>query len=102
MDNPLSLIGIGIVAFASTNVDALVMLIGFFADSSYRPAQIVVGQFAGIAGLIGLSLLGALVALIVPTGYIGLMGVVPIAIGMRRLWRHGVDGADRDEPVRRA
>jgi len=102
MDNPLSLIGIGIVAFASTNVDDLVMLIGIFADGSFRPAQIVVGQFLGIAGLIGLSLLGALLALIVPAAYIGLAGVVPIAIGVVRLWRKGVEGSAEPKPARRA
>src|SRR5260370_42269565 len=81
---------------------SLVMLIGFFADSSFRPAQIVVGQFAGIIGLIGFSLLGALLALIVPTAYIGLAGVVPIAIGVGRLWRNGANGPDGDKSVRRA
>jgi cadmium resistance protein CadD (predicted permease) len=102
LENSLSLIGVGIVAFASTNVDDLVMLVGVFAVGSYRPAHVVIGQFIGIAGLIALSLLGALIALIVPPAYIGFVGIVPIAIGMRRLWRRGVDSPGAGVPVRRA
>jgi cadmium resistance protein CadD (predicted permease) len=78
------------------------MLIGIFADRSYPPARIVVGQFMGIAGLIVLSLLGALLALAVPAAYIGFIGVVPIAIGLRRLWSRGVDRPTHDEPVQHA
>jgi cadmium resistance protein CadD (predicted permease) len=43
MDHLLSLIGIGIVTFVSTNIDDLVMLIALFAERSYRPAHIVIG-----------------------------------------------------------
>jgi cadmium resistance protein CadD (predicted permease) len=86
MDPLLSLIGIGVVAFASTNIDDFVMLIALFTDRAYRPVHIVVGQFIGMVGLIALSLLGSLLALVVPTAYIGFIGVVPIAIGIRRLF----------------
>lgn len=87
-----ALIGVGVVAFASTNIDDLVMLIGFFADPMYRPGQVTGGQFAGIAGLIALSLLGSLLALVIPASYIGLMGFLPIAIGLRQLLRNSGNG----------
>ena len=99
MDHSLSLISIGIVAFASTNVDDLVMLIALFIDRSYRPSHIVIGQFAGMLGLIALSLAGSLLALIVPTAYIGFVGCVPIAIGLCRFWR-GRGTTEPDRPVR--
>jgi cadmium resistance protein CadD (predicted permease) len=89
MDHLLPLISIGIVAFVSTNIDDLVLLIGFFADPTYRPAHVVTGQFAGILGLIGLSLAGSLLALVIPTAYIGLIGFVPIVIGLHQLLRRG-------------
>lgn len=85
MDQFPASVGIGVVAFASTNIDDLVMLIGFFADPAYRPREIVAGQFAGIAALIVLSLLGALVARAAPTEIVGLLGLVPIAIGVKKL-----------------
>jgi cadmium resistance protein CadD (predicted permease) len=99
MAEALSLIGIGIIAFASTNIDDLVLLMALFADPAYRPALVVVGQYAGIAALIALSLLGSLLALVVPTGYIGLIGFVPIALGVRGLLR-GPE-ADEDDDTRR-
>jgi cadmium resistance protein CadD (predicted permease) len=94
MDHLLALVSIAVVAFVSTNIDDLVLLIGFFANPAYRPAHVVAGQFAGISGLIGLSLVGSLLALVIPTAYIGLIGFLPIAIGLRQLWRGGTDGSD--------
>jgi cadmium resistance protein CadD (predicted permease) len=85
MESIPALTGIGIVAFVSTNIDDLVMLIGFFADAGYRPRQIVAGQFAGIAALIAAAFLGALAAHAVPSVHIGLLGLVPIAIGVKKL-----------------
>lgn len=86
MDHLLVLTSIAVVAFVSTNIDDLVVLVGFFADPTYPPSQVVVGQLIGIGGLIALSLLGALLALTIPTSYVGLIGFVPIAIGLRQLW----------------
>jgi cadmium resistance protein CadD (predicted permease) len=85
MDHIAASIGIAVIAFASTNIDDLVMLIGFFADDGYRPRQIVAGQFAGIAALIAAALLGALAVHGVPPAYIGLLGLIPIAIGVKKL-----------------
>jgi cadmium resistance protein CadD (predicted permease) len=98
MAEALSLIGVGIIAFVSTNIDDLILSMALFADPAYRPALVVVGQYAGIAALIGLSLLGSLVALVVPTGYIGLIGFVPIALGVRGLLR----GPEADDDACRA
>jgi cadmium resistance protein CadD (predicted permease) len=58
--------------------------------------QVVVGQYAGIAGLIGLSLAGSLLALVVPTAYIGLINFVPLAIGVRGLLR-GLEAGGEDD-----
>ena len=47
--------------------------------------QIVLGQYVGIGLLIAISALGSLIALVVPPYVIGLLGIVPIAIGVKRL-----------------
>lgn len=91
------MIGIGLVAFVSTNIDDLVLLVAFFADHSYRTLDIVVGQIAGIALLIGVSVACSLLALLVPDAYIGLGGLIPIAIGVRTLWAR-TDSGDGDKP----
>jgi cadmium resistance protein CadD (predicted permease) len=45
----------------------------------------VLGQYIGIGLLIAISALDSLIALVVPTYIIGLMGIIPIAIGIKNL-----------------
>jgi cadmium resistance protein CadD (predicted permease) len=82
----LGLPGLAIALFASTNVDDMFVLVGFFSDPKFRPKDIVTGQYAGITALFALALLGSLLALVVSRAYIGLMGVVAIALGAKRLF----------------
>jgi cadmium resistance protein CadD (predicted permease) len=82
----LGLLGLAIALFASTNVDDMFVLVGFFADPEFRPRDIVTGQYAGITTLFALSLLGSLLALVISRAYIGLFGIVAIALGAKRLF----------------
>lgn len=45
----------------------------------------MLGQYVGIGLLIAIGVLGSLISLVVPTYVIGLMGIVPIAIGIKNL-----------------
>ena len=93
----LVVIGIGVVVFASTNIDDIVLLSVFFADAHLKTRAVVIGQFAGIAVLVAVSAGAALAAVAVPQGWIALLGVVPLSLGLRRLWllrRGRVDDAD--------
>ena len=83
----MSLVGIAIAAFASTNVDDLVILIAFFAAARLRPPVIVAGQLAGMATLILVSFIASLIALAIPGAWIGFLGLLPIALGIRQLMR---------------
>lgn len=82
----MGLLGLAIALFASTNVDDMFVLVGFFSDPRYRPRDIVTGQYAGITALFALSLLGSLLALVISHAYIGLLGFVAIALGAKRLF----------------
>jgi cadmium resistance protein CadD (predicted permease) len=77
--------GVGIAAFVSTNIDDLLILMAFFATPRFLPFQIVLGQYIGMGSLIAVSLLGLLIALVVPVNLIGLIGLFPIAIGIKEL-----------------
>lgn len=82
----MSLIAIGVSAFVATNIDDIFVLMMFFSSSMAFPVrQIVLGQYIGIGLLIAISALGSLISLVVPPYIIGLLGIVPIAIGTRRL-----------------
>ncbi len=81
----ISTVGIGITAFVATNIDDLLILIAFFANSRFSLPQIVLGQYAGMGALLAISILGSLIALIVPNNLIGLIGIFPIAIGIKEI-----------------
>jgi cadmium resistance protein CadD (predicted permease) len=79
------IVGIGTIAFVATNIDDLLILIAFFANSRFSLPQIVLGQYAGMGALLAISIIGSLIALIVPNNLIGLIGIFPIAIGIKEL-----------------
>ncbi len=82
----MELFGLAIVLFASTNVDDVFVLVGFFADPKFRPRDIVTGQYTGIAVLFAVSVVGSLLALVISRAYIGLFGIVAIGIGAKKLF----------------
>ncbi|MFI7597694.1 cadmium resistance transporter [Actinoplanes sp. NPDC049681] len=75
--------------FAGTNVDDIIVLTVLFlaarATGKPKPWQVWVGQYAGIAALVAVSALAALGLTIVPDPWTGLLGLVPIALGVRGL-----------------
>lgn len=76
-----------ITAFIATNIDDIVILLLFFAqvDANFRRRHIVVGQYLGFTLLILASLPGFFGGLVVPREWIGLLGLLPIAIGIKQL-----------------
>src|SRR5262250_3137088 len=74
-----------IVAFAATNLDDILVLTFFFAQKNLQIWRVVLGQYLGIAGLILFSLVGFFASLIIPYKWIALLGLIPIAIGIRKL-----------------
>jgi cadmium resistance transport/sequestration family protein len=74
-------------AFVATNLDDIVILMLFFsqAGGALRRQHIVAGQYLGFAGLVALSLPGFFGSLLLPQPWIGLLGVVPIVIGLSQL-----------------
>ena len=76
---------VAIVTFAATDIDDLFLLMMFFSSRTFPPRQVALGQFVGIGLLVAVSILGSLIALVVPIYVIGLLGLVPIAIGIKEL-----------------
>jgi len=80
------LVGLAIAIFVSTNVDGLFVLLGFFSDAKYRSFQVVAGQYIGNALLFAVSALAALATIAVPVDEVGWLGLIPIAIGCKKLY----------------
>jgi cadmium resistance protein CadD (predicted permease) len=94
----ISLIGIGAASFAATNIDDLFILIAFFANRRCFPiSQVVLGQYVGMGVLITVSVIGSLIALVVPNNLIGLIGIFPIAIGIKELLELRKNDEDAEE-----
>ncbi len=87
MSEFISAILAGVTAFVATNLDDMVILMLFFAqtNAAFRPKHIVAGQYLGFGALILASLPGSVGGLMVPKPWIGLLGLLPIAIGLHQL-----------------
>jgi cadmium resistance transport/sequestration family protein len=80
------------LTFAATNIDDIFVLALFFSQSSrgFRTAHIVAGQYLGFSALVAISLVGFFGGKLLPQTWVGLLGFVPILIGIRR-WLHRHD-----------
>ncbi len=77
----------GLIAFVATNIDDIIILLLFFSqvNTNFRRRHIVLGQYLGFALLIVASLPGYFGGLIVPREWIGFLGLLPIAIGIKQV-----------------
>lgn len=98
---------LGIIAaaagmFAATNIDDIVVLTALFLASSRgqpKAWQIIGGQYSGFIALVALSLLAALGLTVVPDEWVGLLGLLPLALGIRGLIRGLRTGDDDDKEI---
>lgn len=73
-----------VVSFLATNIDDI-LLITFFFGNRVPTSRVVTGQFLGFAALVLCSLLGYVIRFAVPQSWIGLLGIIPILIGLKKL-----------------
>jgi cadmium resistance protein CadD (predicted permease) len=101
----LALIGAAIVAFVATNVDDVVLITALFAltagarGGGLRAGDVWIGQYAGLLAVVALSAIGAFGLLLVPDEVVGLLGLIPLTMGLAGLWRAARgEAGDDDEP----
>lgn len=87
MKELITAIPTGLAAFTATNLDDLVILTLLFSqvNATFRRRHIVIGQYLGFCTLVIASLVGFFGGLILPSHWIGFLGLVPITIGLNRL-----------------
>jgi cadmium resistance protein CadD (predicted permease) len=81
----IQLLGLAVVVFASTNVDDIFVLLGFFADPLYRARSVAIGQCLGIGALVAISIGASLISLVLAPDKVGLLGALPIMLGLVKL-----------------
>jgi cadmium resistance protein CadD (predicted permease) len=79
--NLLRAISTGAAAFAATNLDDILILTLLFSqvDGELRRRHIVIGQYLGFSLLIVMSLSGFLAGMFIPSEWMGLLGLAPVA-----------------------
>ncbi|SOE56829.1 Cadmium resistance protein CadD, predicted permease [Burkholderia sp. OK233] len=77
---------LAVAAYAATNIDNLFVLLAFLAETGGQRRRVIAGQFAGSLILIAGSILLAALLTRLPPGYVGLLGLLPIGVGLSKAW----------------
>lgn len=97
MEYLFTTISLGIIVFIATNIDDLFLSIIFFSDPNYSSKNIIIGKYLGIIILLGISSLSYFVALIIPIKFIGFLGILPIIIGIKKIFNQKSQKEEPDE-----
>lgn len=98
----ITTIAAAVAMFAGTNIDDIVVLTVLFVASASqgrpRAWQIVAGQYLGLITLVAISVVAALGLVIVPEDWVGLLGLLPLSLGIWGLIQ-GLRSDGDGEPV---
>lgn len=91
-----------VISYIATSIDYIVILVVLFAQMKRKNGSvrdIVLGQYLGFTILIGVSLLAAFGLALIPQQWIGLLGLVPILIGLKVLFEKEDDDDEENEEI---
>lgn len=100
MSGIITAVPTGFTAFIATNLDDIVILLLFFSqvNAVFRRRHIVAGQYLGFGALVLLSLPSFFGSFLLPRPWIGILGILPIAIGISSLLTPNTEESD-EEPT---
>ncbi len=87
MQEAVTIISLAIATFVSTNVDNLFLLVGFLGSPGFRVRNMVVGYVGAVVLVLAVGLAISYAADFAPNRYAGYLGLVPIGMGVARLYR---------------
>ncbi|MFI0821338.1 cadmium resistance transporter [Streptomyces sp. NPDC021098] len=102
----LGIIGQATGLFAVTNIDDILVLALFFAQSAgHRGStrRIVVGQYLGFAAILAVAVASAFGATFLPEAVIPYLGLLPLALGLKaacQAWKNHREGSGDQEEAR--
>ena len=87
------------ISFVSTNIDDIFILMLFFSqvNSIMKKRHVILGQFIGISILIAISIIGALGLSVIQHEYVGLLGLLPIYLGIKAYVDYKKESSDDEE-----
>jgi len=87
MSDILIIIGVTAGAFIGTNLDNLLLLAAMYSRYGQHTGIVTAGYFAGMILIGFITLVIGEVGDIIPLAYLGLLGVVPMMMGIISLWK---------------
>ena len=83
----LKIIILAITSFIGSNIDDLIIDIFFFMSVKGKKdiCNIVLGKYLGIGALVIISIGGSIGLGVLPTEYMGYLGVIPMILGIKEL-----------------
>jgi len=104
MEAALSIASLAVLAFAATNFDNLLLLVAMLARSGQTVAPIFGGTLLAGGTMLSLCAAAALAASFAPQAWVGLLGLVPLGLGLRELYRllqrRGEDALEADSAAK--
>jgi cadmium resistance protein CadD (predicted permease) len=98
---PAALVGVAGGSFISTNIDNFVVTTAQFAAAPpQRVRRVAAGQLLGFAFIVLVSAAAAGALFELPTRWVGLLGLVPLALGIRGLVALRHRGQDQYDEMR--
>lgn len=78
------------ISFVSTNIDDIFILMILFSqrNNEMKKQHIIIGQYLGIGILVLISIIGALGFSVIPKEYVGVLGLMPIYLGVKAYLGH--------------
>lgn len=78
-----------VIAYISTNIDDIFVIMIFLAQAGKgTKGKLVAGHFLGVGIVASISMLGAFGLQNLPLKYVGILGLVPIGLGIRAWIQH--------------
>lgn len=97
----LEILMLSITSFIGTNIDDFIIDIFFFsaAENKKDIVRIVLGKYLGISILLIISLMGALGLEFLPVQHIGILGLVPIGLGIKEIFSGMQENEEDDQDI---
>lgn len=87
MGEILIIVGVTSAAFIGTNLDNLLLLTAMYSRYERQPLMVTAGYFAGMILVGGIALIIGEAGDYIPLAYLGLLGVIPMMMGVVSLWK---------------
>jgi len=87
MNELLIIIGVTVGAFISTNLDNLLLLATMYSRYYRHPWTVTAGYFVGMNLIAAITIAIGELGDFIPLAYLGLLGVIPMMMGLLALWK---------------